>query len=133
MLIKIKTYNTYIEFIKGNYSIMHGWIRPFHHLIFSLEGIKMDGILFPNNCYIWLTTHCTFKKKNCTSYLTLVSSAFLIPVCSSVKSGSTRVCITISFPNAAAAFNLTPRLGSFSAFKNVVCNWGKNGFNIAPT
>ena len=67
------------------------------------------------------------------SYLTLGSSAPLIPVNNSVNSGSTRVCMTISFPSAAAAFRRTGLFGSFNALTNVVCSWGKNGFNNTPT
>ena len=61
-----------------------------------------------------------------------VSSVALIAVCSSRKSGSTLEWIAISFPSASADRKRTPRFGSLSAFMNVVCSCGRNGFNIGP-
>ena len=61
-----------------------------------------------------------------------VSSAFLIPVCNSVNTGSTRVCMTTNLPSAAAAFSRTARLGSLRALMKVVCSWGRKAFNMAP-
>lgn len=91
--------------------------------LYQLSQDSQDGHLFLK----------VIPALNKPPYLTLVSSAFLIPVCNSVNSGSTLVWMMISFPRAAAAFSLTDLLGSLSALTNVVCNWGKNGFNITPT
>ena len=67
----------------------------------------------------------------CT-YLMALSSAFLMPVCSSVNTGSTLWWIVMSWPRALADFKRTARLGSLRALMKVVCSWGKNGFNMAP-
>lgn len=66
-------------------------------------------------------------------YLMVLSSVFLTPLCSSVNSGSTRVWSLMSFCRALAAHMRTARVGSFSALMKVVCSWGRNGFNMAPT
>lgn len=63
----------------------------------------------------------------------VLSSVFLTPLCSSVNSGSTRVWSLMSFCRALAAHMRTARVGSFSALMKVVCSWGRNGFNMAPT
>ena len=57
-----------------------------------------------------------------SSYLTLVSVAFFMPVWSSVNSGSTRMWMMMSLPRAEAAFSLTDLWGSFNAFRKVVCS-----------
>lgn len=61
-----------------------------------------------------------------------MSSDVLVRAISSTNKASILLWIDTSFPNASAAFILTPLLMSLKDFMKVVWSWGKNGFRLAP-
>lgn len=92
------------------------------------------GILVPREMpTIKLILNFVYTADWSLLYLTLWSDAFLTAEWSSVNRGSTLVWMTVSFPSADADFRRTGLWGSFSAFKKVVCSWGRNGFSWTPT